>query len=192
MTPKATVKRTVGRKRKAEVDLEAEAEEHQKRREAQYQSLLAPSPQPPPAPLPVPVPLATPTLPVVVATVATPVSMPDHSLTQFQVPVPPAVESVDMPDVMTPSLVEPPAPAMVEMENLENMGYDQTLSSMGMSMNVEETFPGLPAQTPGALSERAPPTPWHDDYEMAPSVGPVSLSSLNYYSRAAATVTPLV
>lgn len=39
---------------------------------------------------------------------------------------------------------------------------------------MEESFGGLGGQTPGALSERAPPTPWHDDYEMAPSVGPVT------------------
>ena len=39
----------------------------------------------------------------------------------------------------------------------------------------EQGFVGLPSQTPCAISERAPPTPWHDDYDMAPSVGPVNI-----------------
>jgi hypothetical protein len=43
-----------------------------------------------------------------------------------------------------------------------------------LGLDAAEPFTNLPPQTPGALSERAPPTPWHDDYEMAPSVGPVS------------------
>lgn len=42
-----------------------------------------------------------------------------------------------------------------------------------LELEAAEPFSGLPSQTPGPLSERAPPTPWHDDYEMAPSVGPV-------------------
>ena len=66
-----------------------------------------------------------------------------------------------------PNLDETPAPPM-PLNEMQNMGYDPP-------MDVEEPFAGLPAQTPGALSERAPPTPWHDDYDMAPSVGPVSL-----------------
>lgn len=44
-----------------------------------------------------------------------------------------------------------------------------------LGLDVTESFTNLPPQTPGAISERAPPTPWHDDYEMAPSVGPVRL-----------------
>lgn len=42
-----------------------------------------------------------------------------------------------------------------------------------LGVENESSFTNLPVQTPGALSERAPPTPWHDDYEMEPSVGPV-------------------
>lgn len=42
-----------------------------------------------------------------------------------------------------------------------------------MPLETDDGFSGLPMATPGLISERAPPTPWHDDYEMAPSVGPV-------------------
>ena len=42
-----------------------------------------------------------------------------------------------------------------------------------LGLEAAEPFTNLAPHTPGALSERAPPTPWHDDYEMAPSVGPV-------------------
>lgn len=42
-----------------------------------------------------------------------------------------------------------------------------------MPLEADDGFGGLPMATPGLISERAPPTPWHDDYEMAPSVGPV-------------------
>ena len=45
-----------------------------------------------------------------------------------------------------------------------------------MNLGVEEPYGHIPAQTPGGISERAPPTPWHDDYDMAPSVGPVTRS----------------
>ena len=48
-----------------------------------------------------------------------------------------------------------------------------------INTGMEEHFSGLPSQTPCAISERAPPTPWHDDYDMAPSVGPVYFSLLD-------------
>jgi hypothetical protein len=51
-----------------------------------------------------------------------------------------------------------------------------------LGLDAAEPFTNLPPQTPGALSERAPPTPWHDDYEMAPSVGPVSSQSNHFPS----------
>lgn len=52
-----------------------------------------------------------------------------------------------------------------------------------LGLDVAESFTNLAPQTPGAISERAPPTPWHethDDYEMAPSVGPVRLHLLTF------------
>lgn len=55
------------------------------------------------------------------------------------------------------------------------ISFDFLLKNIGnIDLDSTEAFNNLPVQTPGALSERAPPTPWHDDYdEMAPSVGPV-------------------
>lgn len=47
-----------------------------------------------------------------------------------------------------------------------------------MPLETNDGFSVLPMATPGLVSERAPPTPWHDDYEMAPSVGPVFDSTL--------------
>ncbi|XP_057372165.1 double-strand-break repair protein rad21 homolog [Daphnia carinata] len=150
------VKRTVGRKRKAPVDLEAEAEEHQKRREVQYQSLLAPSTQSSPVPTAVP-----------------PPEMGDHSFPQFSLPALPDVQPTE--PLHTPIQPEPVESSFAEasraLSEMENMGYDQNMGNLGL--DVTESFTNLPPQTPGAISERAPPTPWHDDYEMAPSVGPL-------------------
>lgn len=178
--PVLPVKRTVGRKRKAPVDLEAEAEEHQKRREAQYQSLLAPSPLPPPPPMPAPV--AQEQTPLPSPMPATP-SLLEHSLPQYptlpdvQLPPSPAPMSVAPPPSVPPPPPPPPPPSsssFLDSSALENMGYDQEIQNLGnLEEEMEESFGGLGGQTPGALSERAPPTPWHDDYEMAPSVGPV-------------------
>ncbi|EFX68066.1 putative RAD21 [Daphnia pulex] len=155
------VKRTVGRKRKAPVDLEAEAEEHQKRREVQYQSLLAPSTQSSPVAPP--------------ATIQSSL-IDDHSFPQFPLPSLPDVQ--EPPETNTSTLPEPVVQhaqsfvdATREFSEMENMGYDQNMGNLGL--DAAEPFTNLPPQTPGALSERAPPTPWHDDYEMAPSVGPL-------------------
>ena len=57
-----------------------------------------------------------------------------------------------------------------------------------LGLDSAETFANLPAQTPGALSERAPPTPWHDDYEMAPSVGPVRSHSKTFFVETSCSV----
>ncbi|KZS22071.1 putative Protein RAD21 [Daphnia magna] len=151
------VKRTVGRKRKAPVDLEAEAEEHQKRREVQYQSLLAPSTQSSPVPTAVP-----------------PSEMGDHSFPQFSLPALPEVQATEPlhAPITQPEPVESSfADASRALSEMENMGYDQNMGNLGL--DVTESFTNLPPQTPGAISERAPPTPWHDDYEMAQSVGPL-------------------
>lgn len=43
--------------------------------------------------------------------------------------------------------------------DMANMGYD-------------DAHP--PPTTPGAVSERGAPTPWHEDYDFPVSVGPVS------------------
>ena len=58
-----------------------------------------------------------------------------------------------------------------------------------LGLDSAETFANLPAQTPGALSERAPPTPWHDDYEMAPSVGPVRSQSKTFFVETSCSVS---
>jgi len=186
-TPANPIKRTAGRKRKAPVDLEAEAEEHQKRREAQYQSLLAPSPLPPPLPLPL---AATPMQPALEASpqheaplaanpAAAAASLLEDSLPQYPA-LPDISNSVCAPLAPSPlplPMAQPPsvaAPSFLDSSALENMGYDQEIQNLGnLEEEMEEPFGGLGAQTPGALSERAPPTPWHDDYEMAPSVGPL-------------------
>lgn len=55
---------------------------------------------------------------------------------------------------------------------MENMGYeDSALHPMMANMGYDETHP--PATTPGAISERGQNTPWHEDYELPVSVGPV-------------------
>lgn len=176
----------MGRKRKAPVDLEAEAEEHQKRRELQYQSLLAPSPLPPPPP-PAPAAVATPAPalpsltdvapsplpppPTTAAPVAEPSLPQEHDVSGgYDVSTPAPESSVSQPqDAAAAGDVGAPPTSMPSMSgDMENMGYDHG------AMDVDEPFGGLPAQTPGVLSERAPPTPWHDDYDMGPtSVGPV-------------------
>lgn len=71
-----------------------------------------------------------------------------------------------------------PQPSLI----MENMGYVQQDNlepqlhephpdpSMMANMGYDEQHP--PATTPGALSERGQPTPYHEDYEMPVSVGP--------------------
>ena len=141
-TPANPIKRTAGRKRKAPVDLEAEAEEHQKRREAQYQSLLAPSPLPPPLPLPL---AATPMQPALEASpqheaplaanpAAAAASLLEDSLPQYPA-LPDISNSVCAPLAPSPlplPMAQPPsvaAPSFLDSSALENMGYDQVLSS---------------------------------------------------------------
>ncbi|BES91784.1 Conserved region of Rad21 / Rec8 like protein [Nesidiocoris tenuis] len=64
---------------------------------------------------------------------------------------------------------------------LHNMGYDGDAggvlnngnnSDLMANMGYDEGAP--PPTTPGALSEKGQSTPWHDDYDLPVSVGPVS------------------
>lgn len=60
---------------------------------------------------------------------------------------------------------------------LHNMGYDGAGGNDLMAnMGYDENAP--PPTTPGALSEKGGATPWHDDYDLPVSVGPVSVSDL--------------
>ncbi|XP_063991538.1 double-strand-break repair protein rad21 homolog [Diachasmimorpha longicaudata] len=52
------------------------------------------------------------------------------------------------------------------MPQMENMGYDREHGFVGYEDQPPVT------QSPGAVSERGPTTPWAEDYEFPPSVGP--------------------
>lgn len=70
---------------------------------------------------------------------------------------------------------------------LHNMGYDGDAggvlnngnnSDLMANMGYDEGAP--PPTTPGALSEKGQSTPWHDDYDLPVSVGPVSVSDFYF------------
>lgn len=71
-----------------------------------------------------------------------------------------------------------PLPQLDNLEDLhpqmENMGYDQNSHMQMANMGYDEH---LPAQTPGAMSERVA-TPWHEDYDFPPSVGNIAEEQL--------------
>ncbi|THK32942.1 double-strand-break repair protein rad21 homolog isoform X2 [Diachasma alloeum] len=97
-----------------------------------------------------------------------PVEQPVEHLGEPEMPqIPPAqVSSLLGPQEVHEEERMPSDFAETGMPQMENMGYDRDHGFIG----YEDQHPL--AQTPGAVSERGPTTPWAEDYEFPPSVGP--------------------